>query len=270
VVVCEDWGRLFADPYFSRVLAGINQELVATDHQIVMLVDGAARNGGASAIEHLRTADVDGALILSMHTRHAAALARVDIPTVGVGRPTCADPDRYSYVDVDNHSGAARAVGHLLAAGRGRIATIAGPTDMTAGVDRLAGYRSMLGEEAGQDPALVVYGDFGVASGEHATMRLLERRPDVDAIFAASDLMAVGVLRALRRAGRRVPDDVAVIGFDDLPIGRHTDPPLTTVRQPIEEMGARMTRELLGLIVGGPSTPRRIVLGTDLVLRASA
>jgi DNA-binding LacI/PurR family transcriptional regulator len=131
-----------------------------------------------------------------------------------------------------------------------------------------------MAEAERSDHGLVFFGDFGQASGEHATARLLERRPDVDAIFTASDLMAVGVLRALRRAGRRVPDDVAVIGFDDLPIGRHTDPPLTTVRQPIEEMGARMTRELLGQIVAGqgagPSAPRRVVLDTELVLRASA
>ena len=125
--------------------------------------------------------------------------------------------------------------------------------------------------EAGRpDHGLVVYGDFGQASGEHATVKLLDRRPDVDAIFAASDLMAVGVLRALRRAGRRVPDDVAVIGFDDAPIGRHTDPPLTTVHQPIEEMGARMTRELLALIAGSPPTPRSVILDTELVFRDSA
>jgi DNA-binding LacI/PurR family transcriptional regulator len=141
---------------------------------------------------------------------------------------------------------------------------------MTAGLDRLAGYRQVMSDAGRSDHGLVFFGDFGQASGEHATARLLERRPDVDAIFTASDLMAVGVLRALRRAGRRVPDDVAVIGFDDLPIGRQTDPPLTTVRQPIEEMGARMTRELFALTVGGPATPRGVVLDTELVLRASA
>jgi DNA-binding LacI/PurR family transcriptional regulator len=118
------------------------------------------------------------------------------------------------------------------------------------------------------DRGLVVFGDFGQASGEHATTRLLDRRPDIDAIFAASDLMAVGVLRALVRAGRRVPHDVAVIGFDDLPLGRRTDPPLTTVRQPIEEMGARMTRELLSMI-NGPATPRRVIVDTELVIRRS-
>jgi DNA-binding LacI/PurR family transcriptional regulator len=270
LVVCEDWGRLFADPYFSRVLAGVNRELTAADHQIMMLVDGNGRDGRASAIEHLRGADVDGALIVSMHTRNAAALARVDVPMVGVGRPTCADPDRYSYVDVDNHGGAARAVRHLLEAGRSRIATIAGPTDMTAGVDRLAGYRSMLGEGGVPDPALVAHGDFGVASGEHATLRLLERRPDVDAIFAASDLMAVGALRALQRTGRRVPDDVAVIGFDNLQITAGIGSRLTTIGQPVELLGALAARVLLGLI-DDPATQRPLaVLDTELVLRESA
>ncbi|WP_326952413.1 substrate-binding domain-containing protein [Amycolatopsis sp. NBC_01286] len=113
-----------------------------------------------------------------------------------------------------------------------------------------------------------MFGDFGQASGEHATARLLDRRPNVDAIFAASDMMAVGALRALRRAGRRVPGDVAVIGFDDLPIGRRTDPPLTTVRQPIEAMGARMTDELPAML-GGSAGPRRAVLDTELVARTS-
>jgi DNA-binding LacI/PurR family transcriptional regulator len=260
VVVCEDWGRLFADPFFSRVLAGINRELTVADHQLVMMVDGA---GGAPAIEHLRGADVDGALIVSMHARHAAALERVDVPVVSVGRPTCAEPARYSSVDVDNRGGAAYAAGRLLEAGRSRIATIAGPTDMTAGIDRLAGFRGMLGE----DSALVTYGDFGVASGEHATLRLLERRPDVDAIFAASDLMAVGALRALRRTGRRVPDDVAVIGFDNLP---NTGSRLTTIGQPVERLGALAVRELLGLVADPATVRSPAVLDTELVVRETA
>jgi DNA-binding LacI/PurR family transcriptional regulator len=272
VVVCEDWGRLFADPNFSRVLAGVSRELAATDHQIVMLVDGAARDGRGSAIEHLRGADVDGALIVSMHARHAAALARVGVPTVGIGRPTCVNPDRYCYVGVDNRGGAACAVSHLLQSGRRRIATIAGPRDMTAGVDRLAGYRGMLGEGDGgaYDHSLVVYGDFGVASGEHAAMRLLDRRPDVDAIFAASDLMAVGALRALQRTGRRVPDDVAVIGFDNLQITAGVGPRLTTIGQPVELLGALAARRLLGLIDNRALDLPPAVLATKLVLRETA
>jgi DNA-binding LacI/PurR family transcriptional regulator len=270
VTVCEDARRLFADPYFSRIMWGVNRELAATDHQAALLTIEPVRNGKSPAIGHLRSEHVDGVLVVSMHARHASPLARIDVPVVGIGRPVCADPDRYSYVDADNHGGAGRAVRHLVKTGRTRIATVAGPKDMTAGVDRLAGFRDALTDAGCFDPSLVAYGDFLLPSGEHAAQRLLDRRPDVDAIFAASDLMAVGVLRALRRTGRRVPDDVAVIGFDDAPIARTTDPPLTTVGQPVEEVGARAARELLGLINGTLVEQRQAVFDTELVLRESA
>jgi DNA-binding LacI/PurR family transcriptional regulator len=270
VVVCEDGRRLFADPYFSRLLVGINWELTAADHQIVLLTMGKRDTVQSPAVRLLHGDHVDGALMVSMHTRHAAALERVGIPVVSVGRPMCADPDRYSYVDVDNRGGAIRAVHHLVAAGRTRIATVAGPKDMTAGVDRLAGYRGALAEFGRDDAGLVMYGDFGPASGEHATLRLLDRRPDVDAIFAASDLMAIGVLRALRRTGRRVPDDVAVIGFDNASIAGTMRLPLTTIGQPVERLGAQTARELLGHIDGTLTERRQAVLDTELLLRESA
>jgi DNA-binding LacI/PurR family transcriptional regulator len=270
VVVCEDEGRLFADPYFGRILAGIKRELTAADHDLVLLMAGTARGGRSPAMRHLSADHVDGALIVSMHTRHASALARVGVPVVSVGRPACPDPDRYSYVDVDNRGGAARAARHLVEAGRTRIATVAGPKDMTAGMDRLDGYRDTLTAFGRFDPGLVVHGDFGPASGEHSSLRLLDRRPDVDAIFAASDLMAAGVLRALRRAGRRVPDDVAVIGFDNAPLAGTMGPPLTTIGQPVEPLGAQAARELLGLIAGTTTERRHAVLGTELVSRESA
>jgi DNA-binding LacI/PurR family transcriptional regulator len=270
VAVCEDGGRLFTDPYFSRILWGVNRELAATAHQSVLLTMEPVRNGKSPAIGHLRGEHVDGVLIVSMHARHASALARIDVPVVGVGRPLCADPDRYSYVDADNHGGASRAVRHLIETGRTRIATIAGPKDMTAGVDRLTGFRDALADAGSFDPGLVAHGDFRLLSGEHAAQRLLDRRPDVDAIFAASDLMAVGVLRALRRTGRRVPDDVALIGFDNASIARTTDPPLTTVGQPVEEAGAWAARELLGHIDGTVVEQRQAIFGTELVLRESA
>jgi DNA-binding LacI/PurR family transcriptional regulator len=270
VVVCEDGGRLFADPYFSRLLVGVNRVLAAADHQMVLLTTGKDHTGRSPAAGLLCGDHVDGALMVSMHTRHAAALERVGIPVVSVGRPTCANPDRYSYVDVDNRGGAVRAVRHLVTTGRTRIATVAGPKDMTAGMDRLAGYRSALAEFGRDDAGLVVHGDFGPASGEHATLRLLDRRPDLDAIFAASDLMAVGVLRALRRTGRRVPDDVAVVGFDNAPIAGSMGPPLTTISQPVERLGARTARELLSQIDGTMTERRQAVLDTELVLRESA
>ncbi|HET6500356.1 MAG TPA: LacI family DNA-binding transcriptional regulator [Amycolatopsis sp.] len=270
-VVCEEGLRLFADPYFARVVFGASRELSAAGMQLVLLTVPSTKDYQTSALRYLGSGHVDGALFVSMHGRRPLDLDHVGIPVVLGGRPVQGEGEaRFCCVDADNRGGAEQAVRHLIDAGRSTIATVAGPRDMTAGADRLHGYRTVLVEAGRPDHGLVVFGDFGQASGEHATARLLERRPEVDAIFAASDLMAVGVLRALRRAGRRVPDDVAVVGFDDLPLGRHTDPPLTTVRQPIEEMGARMTRELLALIAGSPATPRSVILDTELVIRESA
>ena len=161
-------------------------------------------------------------------------------------------------VDVDNAGGARAGVAHLLERGRRRIATITGPLDMMVGQDRLAGYRDALAD-AGRpaDDSLVETGDFSEDSGQQAMRALLEREPDLDAVFAANDLMAVGAMRALREAGRRVPDDVAVVGFDDSPLSRVTDPPLSTVRQPTDEMGRRMAELLLQLIADGRRRHRR-------------
>jgi DNA-binding LacI/PurR family transcriptional regulator len=155
-------------------------------------------------------------------------------------------------------------VRYLAGRGRTRIATIAGPQDMCAGTDRLAGYT-----DAVVGAPLVAHGDFSQDSGEAAMYELLEAAPDLDAVFAASDPMALGALRALRAAGRRVPDDVAVVGFDGIDAVRHADPPLTTVRQPVEDMGREMTRMLLSWMEGGgPAEP--VILPVDLVVRESA
>ncbi|WP_326943759.1 MULTISPECIES: LacI family DNA-binding transcriptional regulator [unclassified Amycolatopsis] len=268
LVVCEEVLRLFADPYFARISAGAGKELTEAGLQLVLLTVPATENYQAPVVRYLDGGHVDGALVVGMHGRRPLDLDWLGIPVVFGGRPV-REGDCSSYVDVDNRGGARQATQRLINAGRRTVATIAGPQDMTAGVDRLLGYREAVVGAGRGDRGLVVFGDFGQASGEHATARLLDRRPHVDAIFAASDMMAVGALRALQRAGRRVPGDVAVIGFDDLPIGRRTDPPLTTVRQPIEEMGARMTGELLAML-GGSATPRCAVLDTKLVLRATA
>lgn len=269
LVVCEEVPRLFADPYFARVAAGAGKVLTGVGLQLVLLTVPATEDYQAPVVRFLDGGHVDGALVIGMRGRRPLDLGRLGIPVVFGGRPVCGrEPGRFSYVDVDNRGGSRRATQRFLDAGRRTVATIAGPQDMTAGVDRLLGYRQAVSGAGHGDRGLVVFGDFGQASGEHATARLLDRRPNVDAIFAASDMMAIGALRALRRAGRRVPGDVAVIGFDDLPIGRRTDPPLTTVRQPIEQMGARMTDELLAML-GGSAGPRRTVLDTELVARTS-
>ncbi len=171
------------------------------------------------------------------------------------------------YVGVDNIGGAAAAVRRLLDAGRTRIATIAGPQDMIGGIDRLTGYRDAL--RGSSRRSIVAVGDFTMDSGAAAMRQLLEDDPALDAVFVASDLMADGALQALRQAGRRVPDDVAVIGFDDIALAAYTDPPLTTVRQPIVEIGRQMARQLLRL-VNGEVIESAVVLPTELVLRGSA
>ncbi|MGW4061452.1 LacI family DNA-binding transcriptional regulator [Amycolatopsis sp. NPDC004747] len=268
VVLCEDGLRLFSDPFFGRIMGGIDRTFTAAGMQVVLLMMQAAAQD--TTLRYLGGGHVDGALFVSTHARCAAALSRADFPVVSAGRPMVPDPTRYTYVDVDNRGGAEAAVRHLQAAGRRRIVTVAGPKDMAPGRDRLAGYVAAISGTGVVDPGSVAYGDFGQASGEHAMLRLLDRRPDLDAVFVASDVMAVGVLRALRRAGRRVPGDVAVVGFDNSPISRTTVPRLTTVSQPVEALGARAAGELLAVLDGTAGQPRRVVLGTTLVVRESA
>jgi len=142
---------------------------------------------------------------------------------------------------------------------------VAGPQDMEVGRARLAGYRA-----AAPGSDLVAYGDFSEAGGRAAMRALLERRPRLDAVFAASDLMAGGAMRALREAGRRVPEDVKVVGFEDAPVARQTEPPLTTIHQPVEEMGRRMAELLIAMIGGAQVDDSHVLLDTHLVRRASA
>ena len=267
LVVCEDSLRMFSDPFFARLMQGMSAALTPTEVQLILISADSAHECRRCA-RYLRSGHADGAVFVGLHGRLPMDVREVRVPVVFVGRPIH-DAEAASYVDADNAGGAEAAVRHALATGRRAVATVAGPPDMAVGLDRLSGYRKALAEaDLGRDE-LVAYGDFSAASAEHAACRLLDRRPDTDAVFATSDLMATGVLRALRRLGRRVPGDVAVIGFDDAPLARRTCPPLTTVRQPVEDLGARAVEELLTLIDGAGS-PRQKVLGTELIVRSSA
>jgi DNA-binding LacI/PurR family transcriptional regulator len=267
-MVCEDNARVFSEPFFPLMLRSVSRELSTRGIQLVLLTAHSARDYQIAS-RYLRSGHVDGALLVSMHGKRPLDLRSLGVPVVLAGR-SFGNDDGISYVDADNAGGARMAVEYLLKSGREMVATIAGPPDMAPGADRLTGYRKAMAEAGLGDPNLVMFGDFGRVSAEHALYRLLDRRPGINAVFAASDLMAAGVLGALRRAGRRVPDDVAVIGFEDSPLAQHTDPKLTTVRQPVEAMGARMASELLALIARGGQQPARVVLDTELVIRDSA
>jgi len=267
LVLPEEPGRVFSDDqFFQGVVRGVGQELEEADKQLVLMM--ARSPAGRDRIERFAQArHVDGVMVASMHGADPlpAALARMGIPVVCNERlPGSA---ALPYVGVDNAGGAALAVTHLLRSGRTRVATVAGPQDMVAGIDRLTGYTAAL-NEARREP-VVAAGDFTQESGAIAMRELLGRQPELDAVFAASDLMGIGVLRALREAGRRVPEDVAVVGFDDVQAARYADPPLTTVRQPIAEIGRRLARQLLRL-AGGEAIEPAVVLDVKLVLRGSA
>jgi DNA-binding LacI/PurR family transcriptional regulator len=267
LVVAESDQRLFGEPYFAGIIRGISNGLGDTGLQLLLAL---ARSPAEYArLEHyLTTQHVDGVLLTSLHAEDPlpAKLEANGVPTVLGGRPPGLSP--VSYVDVDNRLGARQAVGHLIADGRRRIATIAGPQDMGVGIDRLAGYREALGE-AGL-PEYVAFGDFGEATGITAAERLLAAEPAVDAVFAASDPMALGTLRVLRRLGRRVPDDVAVIGFDDSAAAPLADPPLSSVHQSPEEMGVAMARLLVSRIRGETVADPVVIMRPHLVLRESA
>jgi DNA-binding LacI/PurR family transcriptional regulator len=277
VVIAEPETRVFADPFFALQLRGISKELTAHDSQLVLLLTE-GRDDHARVARYLAGGHVDGALVFSLHLDDPlpGLIHGAGVPTVFGGRPGWGDGVREAvYVDCDNRGGARQAVRYLLGLGRTRVAHITGALDQTSAVDRLDGYREVM---ADADPTLVAQGDFTPAGGERAMRELLERHPDVDAVFVANDLSALGVLRVLREHGRRVPEDVAVIGFDDmLPIAEQTDPPLTTVRQDIEEMGRLMARLLIRGLEGGTraegpgaSDASGVVLPTTVVRRASA
>lgn len=256
-----------ADPYLSSMVIAASQVLSASGLQLVLMMAQAGPDHGKLA-DYARSGHVDGVILMSMHGGDPlpGVLLRAGVPTV-VGGRLPGPLSGMSYVDVDNVDGARQAVRHLLGSGRRRIATIGGPLDMTAAADRLAGFREMLGE-AGVAADLVEHGDFTRASGEAATHRLLERDPGLDAVFAANDLMAIGALGALRATGRRSPDDVAVVGFDDIELAAHTDPPLTTVHQPVP-LQARTIVEMLRAQMATGEVGEPVVLPTELVVRAS-
>ena len=270
LVVSEPHARFFSEPFFAGMVRGVSAALAETGVQLLLLIAQGLPDRQRLQ-RYVVGGHVDGVLLASLHGDDPlpGALERAGVPAVLVGRP--AEPVPASYVDADNRGGAGKAVEHLVRRGRRRIATITGPLDMGVGLDRLEGYRDGLAAAGlAVDEDLVETGDFTGEGGAAAMARLLARPgPPVDAVFAASDLMAAGALRALRAAGRRVPEDVAVVGFEDSAVARYAQPPLTTVRQPIEEMGRQATRMLLAKIAG-ETGGMHLILDVDLVERASS
>ncbi len=265
-LLTEPQHLLFDDPTFALLLRGAAEALTQRNMTLVLLVAGTEAE--RANVEHfVRAGHVDGVLLISSHESDPLLdrLVAAGVPTVSCGIPLGHQGD-IATVSVDETGSARTITRYLLDRGHTRIATIAGPHDTPGGKYRLVGFRDELGDAF--DPALVEEGDYSQESGAVAMARLLERAPDIDAVFAASDLMAAGAIHALRRAGKRVPEDIAVAGFDDSGLAATHEPPLTTMRQPWEQISESMVQLLLDVIGGAPQ--REIVLPTTLVPRESA
>jgi LacI family transcriptional regulator len=258
---------IFEDPYFPRLIQGISAASNQSDTTVSLFLSQDEAEESERYMRIIRSGFVDGLIITA--TRMAdplvARMAAAAVPVVMIGRPEIGG---ISYVDVDNRGGARQAATHLCGLGRRRIALVAAPVNTVAGLDRLSGFVDGLAScGLALDPELRADGDFTAASGYRAMRQLLPMRPD--AVFAGSDTMAIGVLRALRESGVRVPEDVAVVGFDGLTASEHSLPPLTTVRQPVAQTGARAVHILNDLLSGVAKPPVVEIVPVDLVVRES-
>jgi LacI family transcriptional regulator len=257
---------LYGD-FFSELLRGLDG--AARHHRYHLLVAGA--HGGADALASALNAmhgRVDGLVVMGPDVRADVLEANLPprLPAVVLG----ARVSGFAALSVDNEGGAAAMTRHLLALGHRRIAHVAGAGGNRDAAERLAGYRAVMAAAGLATDDLVERGDFTEESGYAAARRLLDGAAPPDAVFAANDAMAVGAMSALRDAGRRVPDDLAVAGFDDIPLGRHLTPALTSVHVPIDTLGRRAVERLQAAVEDGDGAAGRPeILPTTLVVRAS-
>ncbi|HZU86488.1 MAG TPA: LacI family DNA-binding transcriptional regulator [Anaerolineaceae bacterium] len=260
---------LFTDPYYSHFTKGVSQACNQHDYTLALFLVQNKEDELKIFPRLARPGMLDGVILQSGHHGDQSLIGRMvdaNMPVVMIGRPFLAP--NVSYIDVDNVNAAYSAVAHLMRQNRQRIATITGPLASTAGVDRLAGYRKAF-EDRGQSvrESLIAEGDFTEVGGYYAMQRLFPAQPD--AVFAASDIMAAGAMRAVLEAGLRVPEDIAFVGFDDLPVTSLVNVALTTVRQPVVQLGVQAVELLLDVIENGATPPRRIIIDTELVIRES-
>lgn len=267
-VISERQEHLFGDPNFGTWVRLLTKHLRSRDqHLIVTAAEDYADE--AFLARYLASGHVDAAVFAQPHRGEAllGLLAASGLPLVVLGRPIGFE-DELSWVGVDDEAAAFEAVLYLLRQGRSRVATITGPLATGSASERLAGYRRALAT-AGSERPMVAHGDWAPRSARAAARRLLARYPDIDGLFVASDLMALGALGALSEAGRRVPDDIAVVGFDDSVAATMAEPALTTVHQPFEHLATEVVRVVTELATGG-QRPQHVVLPTKLVKRRSA
>lgn len=258
---------LFSDPYFPLVIQGVTSACYARGYSVMLwLAEPEFERKTISQIMY--NGLIDGVIVSSMLMDDPIIyrLTESTQPFITIGRhPT---NDQLSFIDVDNRTGAYQAVAYILHTGRRRVATITGPRNMISGRDRYQGYLDALRERGVHlQPELVREGDYTDISGYLAMKQLLPQRPE--AVFVASDAMAFAAMRAIQEAGLSIPEDIAVVGFDDIPTAATSKPPLTTVRQPIQKTGTLAAEMLIERVEHPETQACRIVLPTELVIRSS-
>jgi LacI family transcriptional regulator len=260
-------------PFFQDVLVALKNAVGRAGYDLlVFATEGAASDAGPhSYAKRVRHHGVDGVVLMGVDPsdREVEKVGHLGIPVMGIDLAT--EGQRAGYVMSDNLAGARLAVRHLHALGHTRIATIAGPQDTVPGADRLRGYeRELAALGLPYSAQHVLDGDFYTDSGRAAMRVLLALAEPPTAVFAASDLMAVGALQAVQEAGLRVPEDIAVVGFDDVQIAPLVSPALTTIRQDKAAIGQAAAAALVTMIEDPEAVPPVVTVPVELVVRASS
>lgn len=269
LVIPHTAARIFDDPFFGPVIHSITEACAALGYFVMLAM--LTHDREPSFYERVvRGRHFDGMIMLSSDIDDPLLplLMRDRLPLVLFGSHPYFD--ELSWVDADHRSGVREAIRYLVGLGHRHIATITGPLTMQSALDRRDGYKQGL-LEAGLPirQELIAEGDWTQQSGYRALQHLLQVPVPPTAVFVASDSMAVGAMRAAAAAGYRIPDDLSIVGFDDLPFAAYTSPPLTTIHQPVGDMGATAVRLLVELIEHRASAPQQVRLPTRLVVRES-
>lgn len=259
--------KVFADPYFPRLIQGVSQACNAQEYTLSLFLFHDREEERKTLDRILGTGLVDGLVVTADYADdvYAPELIESTMPFVQIGRPE--SDISINFVDVENKSGGYLATRHLIQQGYRKIGIIASNIN-GAGIDRLSGYQRALAEQnIPFDEALVQYGDYGRKSGYDAMQALLAL--ELDAVFACSDSMALGAIQVIKEAGLTIPDDIAVVGFDNLVVGQDLDPPLTTIHQPIKRVGAQAIELLIAILDGEKEEPQQVILPVELIVRGS-
>ncbi len=267
VVITESVSKWGSDPFIAPLLFGISEGLAETDIQLILIM-ASSRRDEERVQRYAQQGHVDGVIVVGSHAGDPILeqLVNSGVPMVFSGRPAVmVDVD---YVDADHRSGARMAVNHLITGGRRKIATIYGTLDMPSSRDKLDGYRDALAAAGfALDPTLEAAGNYDPSMAVEALRALLDAHPDVDGVFVASDTMAAAVVGAIVEAGLRIPEDIAIVGYDGTLVALATRPMLTTIRQPIEAMGRAMAQMLVRRVEYPQEPPSHIIFTTELIVR---